>query len=155
MNNLTGAQSEKNYKLYKYLITESIFDMLTNSPIRPTIPVVDLNRAKRFYETTLGLKPVPENNDTTSGIVIFECGNSTLIELYQRGPSKADHTVATFEVSNIEEEVNMLRGKGVSFEEYNMPEIKTQNGIATQGSVKAAWFKDSEGNILCIHQTMK
>lgn len=155
MNNLTGAQSEKNYKLYKYLITESIFDMLTNSPIRPTVPVVDLNRAKRFYETTLGLKPVPKNNDTTSGIVIFECGNSTLIELYQRGPSKADHTVATFEVSNIEEEVNMLRGKGVNFEEYNMPEIKTQNGIATQGSVKAAWFKDSEGNILCIHQTMK
>ena len=155
MNNLTGAQSEKNYKLYKYLITESIFDMLTNSPIRPTIPVVDLNRAKRFYETTLGLKPVPENNDTTSGIALFECGNSTLIELYQRGPSKADHTVATFEVSNIEEEVNMLRGKGVNFEEYNMPEIKTQNGIATQGSVKAAWFKDSEGNILCIHQTIK
>jgi predicted enzyme related to lactoylglutathione lyase len=155
MNNLTGAQSEKNYKLYKYLITESIFDMLTNSPIRPTIPVVDLNRAKRFYETTLGLKSVPENNNTTSGIAIFECGNSTLIELYQRGPSKADHTVATFEVSNIEEEVNMLRGKGVNFEEYNMPEIKTQNGIATQGSVKAAWFKDSEGNILCIHQTLK
>jgi predicted enzyme related to lactoylglutathione lyase len=155
MNNLTGAQSEKNYKLYKYLITESIFDMLTNSPIRPTIPVVDLNRAKRFYETTLGLKSVAENNNTTSGIAIFECGNSTLIELYQRGPSKADHTVATFEVSNIEEEVNMLRGKGVNFEEYNMPEIKTQNGIATQGSVKAAWFKDSEGNILCIHQLMR
>jgi hypothetical protein len=63
--------------------------------------------------------------------------------------------VATFEVSNIEEEVNMLRGKGVNFEVYNMPEIKTQNGIATQGSVKAAWFKDSEGNILCIHQIIK
>jgi catechol 2,3-dioxygenase-like lactoylglutathione lyase family enzyme len=136
---------------------ETIFDMLTNSPIRPTIPVVDLNRAKRFYETTLGLKPVPDNNDddAASGIAVFECGNSTLIELYQRGPSKADHTVATFEVSNIEDEVNTLRGKGVNFEEYDMPEIKTQNGIATQGSVKAAWFKDSEGNILCIHQTIK
>ncbi len=131
--------------------------MLTTSPIRPTIPVVDLNRAKRFYETMLGLKPVSDdnNNDTASGIAIFECGNSTLIELYQRGPSKADHTVATFEVSNIEEEVNALRGKGVNFEEYDMPEIKTQNGIATQGSVKAAWFKDSEGNILCIHQRIK
>ena len=155
MNNLTGAPSEKNNKLYKYLITESILDMLTNSPIRPTIPVVDLNRAKRFYETILGLKPVPEDNDTTSGIAIFECGNSTLVELYQRGPSKADHTVATFEVSNIDEEVNMLREKGVNFEEYDMPEIKAQNGIATQGSVKAAWFKDTEGNILCIHQTIK
>jgi predicted enzyme related to lactoylglutathione lyase len=129
--------------------------MLANSPIRPTIPVVDLNRARRFYETTLGLKPVPANNDNTPAIAIFECGDGTLMEIYQRGPSKADHTVATFEVSNIEEEVNMLRGKGVNFEEYDMPEIKTQNGIATQGSVKAAWFKDSEGNILCIHQAMR
>jgi hypothetical protein len=49
----------------------------------------------------------------------------------------------------------VLRGKGVNFEEYDMPEIKTQNGIATQGSMKAAWFKDSEGNILCIHQRIK
>jgi predicted enzyme related to lactoylglutathione lyase len=130
--------------------------MLTNSPIRPTIPVVDLDRAKRFYETTLGLKPVSANNDNnTSGIAIFECGNGTRMELYQRSPSKADHTVATFEVSNIEEEVNALRGKGVVFEEYDMPEIKTQNGIAAQGSIKAAWFKDSEGNILCIHQIIR
>jgi predicted enzyme related to lactoylglutathione lyase len=129
--------------------------MLANSPIRPTIPVVDLNRAKRFYETTLGLKPISANNDNISGIAIFECGDGTIMELYQRGPSKADHTVATFEVSDIEEEVNMLRGKGVNFEEYDMPEIKTQNGIATQGSIKAAWFKDSEGNILCIHQIMR
>jgi predicted enzyme related to lactoylglutathione lyase len=129
--------------------------MLTNSPIRPTIPVIDLDRAKRFYETSLGLRPVPANNDNTSGIAVFECGNGTRMELYQRGPSKADHTVATFEVSNIEEEVTMLREKGVNFEEYDMLEIKTQNGIATQGSVKAAWFKDSEGNILCIHQVIK
>lgn len=122
--------------------------MLTNSPIRPTIPMVDLNRAKRFYETILVLKPVPDNNDdTTSSIAIFECGNNTLIELYQRRPSKADHTVATFEVSNIEES-QYIKRKGVNFEEYDMPEIKTQNGIARQGSVKAAWFKDSEGNIL-------
>jgi predicted enzyme related to lactoylglutathione lyase len=130
--------------------------MLTNSPIRPTIPVVDLNRAKRFYETTLGLKALPANDDSnTFGMAIFECGNGTHMELYQRGPSKADHTVATFVVSNVENEVNALRGKGVIFEEYDMPEIKTQNGIATQGSVKAAWFKDSEGNILCIHEIMR
>ena len=75
--------------------------------------------------------------------------NNTLIELYQRGPSKADHTVATFEVSNIEGSQYTKR-KGVNFEEYDMQEIKTQNGIARQGSVKAAWFKDSEGNTLVI-----
>jgi predicted enzyme related to lactoylglutathione lyase len=142
-------------RLYKYLIIDSISDMLTNSPVRPTIPVVDLVRAKRFYETTLGLKPVPVNDKSTSGIAMFDCGNGTRIELYQRGPSKADHTVATFEVSDIEDEVNALRRKGVVFEEYDMPEIKTQNGIATQGSIKAAWFKDSEGNIICIHQVIR
>ena len=129
--------------------------MLTNSSVRPTIPVVDLERAKRFYETTLGLKSVSATSDNTMGIAIFECGNGTKIELYQRGPSKADHTVATFEVSDVEEEVNALRGKKVTFEEYDMSEIKTHNGIATQGSVKAAWFKDSEGNILCIHQIIR
>lgn len=121
----------------------------------PTIPVVDLNRAKRFYETALDLKPSPTKNDNIPDTATFECGNGTRIELYQRAPSKADHTVATFEVSDIEEEVNMLRGKGVNFEEYDMPGIKTQNGIATQGSDKAAWFKDTEGNILCIHQIMR
>lgn len=129
--------------------------MLVNSPIRPTIPVVDLERGKRFYGTILGLKPVLANNDSTSDIAIFGCGNGTSIELYHRSPSKADHTLATFEVSDIECEVNTLRTKGVVFEEYDMPEIKTQNGIATQGSVKAAWFKDSEGNIRCLHQLTK
>jgi predicted enzyme related to lactoylglutathione lyase len=129
--------------------------MLTNSSVRPTIPVVDLDRAKRFYEITLGLKPVRANNDSIFGIAMFECGDGTRIELYQRSSSKADHTVATFEVSDIEEEVNALRRKGVVFEEYDMPGIKTQNGISTQGPVKAAWFKDSEGNILCIHQIIR
>jgi predicted enzyme related to lactoylglutathione lyase len=129
--------------------------MLANSPVRPTIPVVDLDRAKRFYETTLSLKPVRFNNDSTFGMAMFECGNGTQIELYKRSPSKADNTVATFEVSDIEDTVSALRGKGVVFEEYDMPEIKTQNGISTQGPVKAAWFKDSEGNILCIHETIR
>ena len=91
--------------------------MLTNSPLRPTIPVVDLNRAERFYETIWGLKPAPDNNDdTTSDTAIFERGNNILIKLYQCGPSTADHTVATFEISNIEDEVSTLRGKGVNFE---------------------------------------
>ncbi len=70
-------------------------------------------------------------------------------------PQKQTILLLTFEVSDMEDEVNALRVKGVNFEEYDMPGIKTQNGIATQGSVKAAWFKDSEGNILCIHQIIR
>ncbi len=76
---------------------KTILDMLTNSPIRPTIPAVDMDRAKRFYETMLGLRFLSNSSDGTSGVAIFECDKGTTVELYQHGPSKADHTVATFE----------------------------------------------------------
>lgn len=123
--------------------------MLANSAVRPTIPVTDLERAKKFYTETLGLKPV---SGAMEGMAILGAGNGTQIELYQRGQTKADHTVATFEVDNIESVVKSLKEKGVRFEEYDMPGIKTQNGIATAGSVKAAWFKDTDQNIICLHQ---
>ena len=130
--------------------------MLPNATVRPTIPVTNLERAKSFYQTKLGLKPV-SNNAVISGTgsTLLDCGNGTCIELYQRGASKADHTLATFEVANIENEVKNLRQNGVIFEEYDLPGIKTQDGIATQAGIKCAWFKDSEGNVLCIHQSMK
>jgi catechol 2,3-dioxygenase-like lactoylglutathione lyase family enzyme len=130
--------------------------MLTNAVVRPTIPVTNLERAKSFYQAKLGLKPIDtDTSSSTPGSALLDCGNGTSIELYQRGASKADHTLATFDVSNIETEVGNLRQKGVVFEEYDMPGLKTENGIATQGHIKCAWFKDSEGNVLCIHQIMK
>ena len=84
---------------------------------------------------------------------IFECGNNSLIELYQRGPSKADHMWLHLKYP-ISKMSQCIKSKGVNFEEYDIQEIKTQNGIARQGSVKA-WFKDSELNILLYHQTVK
>ena len=124
--------------------------MLANSAVRPTIPVTNIEKAKKFYVVTLGLKLLPAN---TQGMALLSAGKGTLIELYERGQTKADHTVATFEVGNIESVVKNLKDKGVTFEEYDMPGIKTKNGIATQGSVRAAWFKDTDQNILCIHES--
>lgn len=128
--------------------------MLSKSPVRTTIPIVDLDRAKTFYRTKLGLTPL---NASMKDVALFECGNGTSIELYKRAPTKADHTVATFEVGDIEAEVKSLKQKGVVFEEYDMPAagIRTINGIATLGSLKSAWFKDTEGNILCVHEATK
>jgi predicted enzyme related to lactoylglutathione lyase len=125
--------------------------MLGDAAIRTTIPVADINRAVQFYKTKLGLKPLTAS---MPGIVIFAAGNGGKIELYQRSPTKADHTVATFEVDDIESTVSSLARNGVAFENYDIPSsgIKTVNGIATMGEMKAAWFKDTEGNILCIHQ---
>jgi predicted enzyme related to lactoylglutathione lyase len=123
--------------------------MLSNAMVFPSITAVDIKRAKKFYEGTLGLKVVVE--DPSPGIM-FQAGQNCMIYLYQRGATRADHTVATFYVDNIESEVADLKSKGVKFEEYDIPnmKIKTENSIATYAGMKAAWFKDTEGNILGI-----
>jgi catechol 2,3-dioxygenase-like lactoylglutathione lyase family enzyme len=121
--------------------------MLSSVSVYPTLPVVDLKRARKFYEEKLGLKVIKE--DPSPGLTL-QAGNGTLLYLYQRGATKADHTVAGFTVKDVEAEVKQLKAKGVKFEEYNIPSmgIKTVNGIATMDSYKGAWFKDTEGNIL-------
>ena len=126
--------------------------MLSNAMIAPTLPAVDLKRARRFYEAVLGLKVVME--DPSPGIMI-QCGKGTMLYVYERTATKADHTVASFAVDNIDAEVQELRKKGIKFEEYNMPGLKTEHGIATVGGMKSAWFKDTEGNILSVAQLPK
>ena len=125
--------------------------MLGKAMVAPTLPAVDLKRARKFYEEKLGLKVVME--DPSPGIMI-QAGKGTMLYVYQRGPTKADHTVASFAVDNIEAEVKELKQKGVKFEEYDIPSmgLKTVNGIAAMGKMKSAWFKDTEGNILSVTQ---
>ncbi len=129
--------------------------MLTNKSVHPTLPAGDINRAKKFYEEKLGLTLVME--DPSPGLM-FRAGDC-LLYVYQRGATKADHTVAEFDVDDIEAEVKELRDKGIQFEEYDIPSmgIKTINGIATMnsGEVKGAWFKDTEGNILALEEMSK
>ncbi len=121
--------------------------MLTNAAIHPTLPVVDLARAKKFYEEKLGLKIVQE--DPSPG-AILQCGKGTMLYIYQRGATKADHTAASFIVDDVEATVKELKAKGVVFEEYDSPGLKTVNSIFTMGEMKGAWFKDTEGNILAV-----
>jgi predicted enzyme related to lactoylglutathione lyase len=125
--------------------------MLNNAMVAPTLPAMDLKRARKFYEEKLGLKVVME--DPSPGIML-QCGQGTMMYVYQRAATKADHTVASFKVDDIEAEVKELKSKGIKFEEYNIPKmgIKTVNGIANMGNMKAAWFKDTEGNILSLNQ---
>lgn len=123
--------------------------MLKNKPAISTLPVEDIDRAKHFYAHTLDLgDPTME----MPGNALFDAGRGTQILLYQRSHTKADNTAVTFIVDDIEEEVTNLKNKGVIFEEYDMPEMKTINSIATDNNIKAAWFKDTEGNILGITQ---
>jgi predicted enzyme related to lactoylglutathione lyase len=125
--------------------------MLKNSPIVPYIPATDIPRARRFYEEKVRLVPREE----VAGGVVYECAGGSWVFLYESagaGTSKASQ--AFWQVADVEAEVADLKSRGVIFEEYDMPGIKTVDGIATMGGTKGAWFKDSEGNILAIIQTV-
>jgi catechol 2,3-dioxygenase-like lactoylglutathione lyase family enzyme len=125
-------------------------DMLTNAKVMATLPVVDVDRARRFYGETLGLQEAQRFPD---GGVIFRTGAGSEVELYPREqPTKADHTAMTFAVQDLEREIRELEGRGVRFEDYDLPGLKTEGHVATMKGDKAAWFKDPDGNILCLHQ---
>lgn len=126
--------------------------MLTNAKVHPTLPAVDLERAKKFYEGTLGLKVVRE--DPSPG-ALLQAGEGTAIYIYQRAATKADHTVVGFKVKDVEATVKELKAKGVVFEDVNVLGFKTVEGVATMttpaGEFKGAWFKDTENNILNVN----
>jgi predicted enzyme related to lactoylglutathione lyase len=126
--------------------------MLKNFPVVPYIPAADVSRARTFYEEKVGLAPREE----VAGGVVYECGNGSWIFLYPSlgaGTSKASQ--AFWQVDDVEAEVAELKARGVVFEEYDMPGLKTVNGIMTAGGSKAAWFKDTEGNIMAVIQAQK
>jgi len=123
--------------------------MLQKSPMYSYIPAKDVTRARKFYEEKLGFKPKEE----IAGGVAYEFGEHTACFLYptpNAGTSKASQ--AFWQVDDVEREVAELKKRGVVFEEYDTPEMKTVNSIFTGGGAKAAWFKDSEGNIMAVIQ---
>ena len=125
--------------------------MLKSAPIVPYIPVKDVARARTFYEQKIGLIPREEY----AGGVFYECGQGSVVFMYPSpgaGTSKA--STAFWSVDDIAAEVAALRSRGVVFEEYDMPGIKTVDGIATGGGAKTAWFKDTEGNILAVSERL-
>lgn len=127
--------------------------MLTTAPVSATLPSTDLQRTKEFYAGKLGLTIVKE----TDGGVLFGAGENTKIYLYKRGPSKADHTLASFLVKDLEETIAELTQAGIVFEQYDFPGLKTdEKGIAVskEEDEKAAWFKDPDGNILAVGQEL-
>ena len=123
--------------------------MLQQSPLYAYIPAKDLARARQFYEGKLGFKPKAE----IAGGVHYDFGSGTGAFLYptpNAGTSQASQ--AFWQVADIRKEVAELKGRGVVFEDYDMPG-KDADGIVTAGGAMAAWFKDSEGNIMAVIQS--
>jgi len=125
--------------------------MLKSARIVPYIPVANVARARKFYEEKIGLVVKEEY----AGGVVYECGDGSWVFMYpSAGAGTSRASTAFWAVNDVVAEVAALRKKGVVFEEYDMPGLKTVNGIATGGGAKTAWFKDSEGNILAISQRL-
>ena len=133
--------------------------MLEDSKVAARIPVQDLQRARSFYAEKLGLEPSEER----PGGLLYRCGEGEFALFESAGAASGEHTQMSWQVEDIEATVEWLRVRGVVFEEYDFPGLRTINGIAevagnypSKGGVgeKAAWFRDNEGNLLGIGQPM-
>jgi catechol 2,3-dioxygenase-like lactoylglutathione lyase family enzyme len=122
--------------------------MLSKHEVHAMLPVQDLKRAKKFYAEKLGLTPKTE---MPQGL-LYQSKDAWFVLFTSSGASTAQFTQAGWTTNNLEAEVAELKAKGVVFEEYNLPNLKTVNSIATTGGNRAAWFKDSEGNLLGLVQ---
>jgi catechol 2,3-dioxygenase-like lactoylglutathione lyase family enzyme len=120
--------------------------MLADHPIGATIAVTDLDRARRFYEDTLGMKVAMERPDG----VLYESGGTQFLVYPSQFAGTNKATAASWQVDDVEAVVAELRERGVTFEEYDFPGLKTENGIATLDGSRGAWFKDPDGNILAV-----
>jgi Glyoxalase/Bleomycin resistance protein/Dioxygenase superfamily. len=125
--------------------------MLSNNVISAVLASADLEKTRDFYENKLGL---PLSAKTIKNHLLFECANGTTILIYGRGAgNKADHTQVRFWSTDVDSDVKMLADRGVVFDDYDFPTLKTVNHIATTPGVgRSAWFKDPDGNTLAIFQ---
>jgi catechol 2,3-dioxygenase-like lactoylglutathione lyase family enzyme len=127
-------------------------NMLANASVTTMLPVKDMARARAFYEGCLGLKA---GNFKPDGKFEYTVGGSTLALFPKPDGTKAEHTAISFRVADIAASIAELKRAGVVFEDYDLPGFKTVEHVCVLGSEKAAWFKDPEGNFLCIHEDLK
>jgi predicted enzyme related to lactoylglutathione lyase len=125
--------------------------MLDDSRVEANIPAGDLERARTFYADKLGLTPVHDMGVN----LVYETAGGTRFNIYETTyAGQAGHTIAQWHVSDIESQVRDLKGRGITFEVYaDLPGVEWDGDIASmKGMGRAAWFKDSEGNTMCVDQ---
>ena len=125
--------------------------MLSTASVTTMLPVKDIDRARAFYEGCLGLTPGGFKPD---GKFVYSVGGTTLALFPKPDGTKADHTAISFQVNDIAASIAQLKRSGVVFEDYDFPGLKTVNHVCVLGAEKAAWFMDTEGNCLCLHEDL-
>jgi catechol 2,3-dioxygenase-like lactoylglutathione lyase family enzyme len=122
------------------------------SHMHTILPASDLERARTFYHDKLGLDPGQE----WPGMLIYGSASDPRFELYETANAgTAQNTQMGWLTDDLDAEMTGLRNRGVTFEDYDFPGLTTENGVATSPEAKSAWFRDSEGNYLCITQVLQ
>jgi catechol 2,3-dioxygenase-like lactoylglutathione lyase family enzyme len=132
---------------------------LARATVAARLPAQDLERARRFYAQKLGLEP----NEERPGGLLYRCAGGLFALFESSGVASGEHTQLAFEVEDIEVAVADLRRRGVQFEDYDVAGLRTVDGVAeVEGNYpskgiaeRAAWFHDSEGNLLAIGQPIR
>lgn len=123
--------------------------MLTDAEVVASIAVKDTEAAKGWFDKTLGMTP---ERDRADG-VFYRCGNGSVFFIYQSNfAGSAQNTVAAWRVDDLDKEMEDLRSRGITFEEYDFPGLKTENGVAQFEGGRGAWFKDPDGNTYAVTQ---
>jgi len=133
--------------------------LLTRSNVSTRLPCQDLERARAFYAEKLDLEPIEER----PGGLRYRCGNGFFSLFESAGVASGEHTQMAWEVEDIVAVVTGLRQRGVAFEDVDLPGLRTVDGIAVVDgnypssgvAESAAWFRDSEGNLLGIGQAVR
>ena len=125
--------------------------MLNRAKVTTILPVIDLERAREFYVNKLGIEA---GGLAPDGKFVLRANGTELALMPKPGGTKAEHTALSFKVDDVAAEIRALKARGVRFHDYDLPGFKTVDHIAVLGSEKAAWFSDTEGNILCLHQDL-
>ena len=134
--------------------------MLSDGRVATRLPAQDLERARRFYFEKLGLEPSEER----SGGLLYHGAEGAFALFESAGASSGEFTQMGWEVDDIRATVAELKGRGVKFEDYDLPGLETVDGIAeVSGNYpskggrgeRAAWFRDSEGNMLGIGEPIR
>jgi catechol 2,3-dioxygenase-like lactoylglutathione lyase family enzyme len=124
--------------------------MLGRIDVTPNLAVKNLAAARKFYEGTLGLEQVETEGDE---LIVYKSGNSKLNVYKSKFAGTNQATAVTWDVADVDATVQALKGKGVKFEHYDMPGMKLQGDVHVADGMKAAWFKDPDGNILNVVST--
>jgi catechol 2,3-dioxygenase-like lactoylglutathione lyase family enzyme len=124
--------------------------MLSDASVVTTLPVSDLERARRFYHEMLGLDPLRE---TPQGLIYEGAGGGRFLLYQTRARPPGEHTQMSFVVADLEAEVGDLKSEGLTFEEYHRQDLTTVGSISYTRSAESAWFRDSEGNLIGITQS--